>query len=220
MKRYNLFSGIIHAFLSMLRRFRPVSSRLPAWMMLFLCCFTFLSVSLSHAESSGPPEDAQPDLTSLTIEELMEIEVETVSGASRYEQPISEAPASVSIVTADEIRKFGYRNLADILQSVPGFSVTNDRNYQYAGIRGFGLPGDYGTRMLLLIDGVRQNDPIYQTGFIGNEVVVDTDLIERVEIIRGPGHTLYGANAMMAVVNIVTKRGSDLDGFELSGEAG
>lgn len=215
-----LISGPIRFPLAMLRYYRPVPSRLSAWTMLVLYCLTFLFVSMSHAESSGSAEGGQPDLTTLTIEELMEIEVETVSGASRYEQPVSEAPASVSIVTADEIRKLGYRNLADILQSIPGFSVTNDRNYQYAGIRGFGLLGDYGSRMLLLIDGVRQNDPIYQSGFIGNEMVVDIDLIERVEIIRGPGHTLYGANAMMAVVNVVTKRGRDLDGIELSGEAG
>lgn len=219
MKSFTIFK-LVRFLLAMSRYFRPVTSRLPAWTTLVLFCLAFLFVSMSHAESGVPVEGELPDLTTLTIEELMEIEVETVSGASRYEQPVNEAPASVSIVTADEIKKFGYRNLADILQSVPGFSVTNDRNYQYAGIRGFGLPGDYGTRMLLLIDGVRQNDPIYQSGFIGNEMVVDIDLIERVEIIRGPGHTLYGANAMMAVVNVVTKRGRDLDGIELSGEAG
>ncbi len=219
MMKYFLFAGLIRSFLTVSTRFRNLQHRLPALISRSFFLLAFLLVSVSHAENGGRQEPAQPDLTTLTIEELMEIEVETVSGASRYEQPISEAPASVSIVTADEIKKYGYRNLADILQSVPGFSVTNDRNYQYAGIRGFGLPGDYGTRVLLLVDGVRQNDPIYQTGFIGNEMVVDTDLIERVEIIRGPGHTLYGANAMMAVVNIVTKRGRDLDGLELAGEA-
>jgi outer membrane receptor for ferrienterochelin and colicins len=220
MMKYILFTGLIRSFLTVSPRFHSLQCRLPALISRYFFLLAFLLVSVSHAENGGLQEREQPDLTTLTIEELMEIEVETVSGASRYEQPISEAPASVSIVTADQIKKFGYRNLADILQSVPGFSVTNDRNYQYAGIRGFGLPGDYGTRMLLLVDGVRQNDPIYQTGFIGNEMVVDTDLIERVEIIRGPGHTLYGANAMMAVVNVVTKRGRDLDGFELTGEAG
>jgi outer membrane receptor for ferrienterochelin and colicins len=220
MMKYLLFCGCILSLLAMSPRIRTVRCRLPGLVLLSLVFLLFLLVSVSHAENDGLQEHEQPDMTTFTIEELMAIEVETVSGASRYEQPISEAPASVTIVTADQIKKYGYRNLADILQSVPGFSVTNDRNYQYAGIRGFGLPGDYGTRVLLLVDGVRQNDPIYQTGFIGNEVVVDTDLIERVEIIRGPGHTLYGANAMMAVINIVTKRGRDLDGFELSGEAG
>jgi len=166
--------------------------------------------------SEAPSED----LTTLTIEQLMEIEVDTVSGASRYEQPVTEAPASVTIITAEEIRMFGYRTLADILRSVPGFSVINDRNYQYTGIRGLGIPGDYGTRMLLMVDGVRQNDTVYQSGYTGYELIVDVDLIERVEIIRGPGHTLYGANAMMGVINVVTRRGRDMNGVEISGATG
>lgn len=179
-----------------------------------------LSGAVSCAEDGISEGASPPDLTTLSIEELMDIEVETVSGASRYEQPVTEAPASVTIVTSDEIRMFGYRTLADILRSVPGFSVTNDRNYQYTGIRGLGIPGDYGSRMLLLVDGVRQNDTVYQTGYTGYEFAVDVDLIERVEIIRGPGHTLYGANAMMGVINVITRRGRDIGGAEVSGAAG
>jgi len=78
------------------------------------------------------------------------------------------------------------------------------------GYRGFGLPrlrdkdAPHGGR-------VRQNDTIYQTGYVGYEFIVDTDLIERVEIIRGPGHTLYGANAMMGVINVITRRGRDIN---------
>ena len=192
---------------------------------LFACIFLLLltapalSVLPCRAEggaSGGPPP---PDLTTLSLEELMEIEVDTVSSASRYEQPVTEAPALVSIVTADEIRKYGYRTLADILQSLPGFSVINDRNYQYAGLRGFGFPGDFGNRILLLVDGVRLNDPIYQTFAIGNDFVVDVDLIERVEVVRGPSYLLYGSDAMLGVVNVITKRGKDFGGAELSGSA-
>lgn len=181
-----------------------------------------LALPLSGARAEEGSSDSPPpaDLTTLTIEQLMELEVETVSGASRYEQPVTEAPASVTIVTAEEIQMYGYRTLADILQSVPGFSVTNDRNYRYVGIRGLGIPGDYGTRFLLLVDGVRQNDTVYQSGYIGYEFLVDVDLIERVEIIRGPGHTLYGANAMMGVINVITRRGRDMDGVEVSGATG
>jgi iron complex outermembrane receptor protein len=178
-----------------------------------------LPLSSARAEDAVPDGRTPPDLTTLGIEELMGIEVETVSSASKYEQPVTEAPASVSIVTADEIRKFGYRTLADILQSLPGFSVTNDRNYQYAGLRGFGFPGDYGNRILLLVDGVRINDPIYQSFAIGNDFIADVDLIERVEVVRGPSYTLYGSNAMLGVVNVITKRGRDLGGAELSGSA-
>lgn len=195
--------------------------QLKLWtVLMILVAALAISAPVSHAEDGVSEGAALQDLTTLSIEELMDIEVDTVSGASRYEQPVNEAPASVTIVTADEIKMFGYRTLADILRSVPGFSVTNDRNYQYTGIRGFGLPGDYGTRMLLLVDGVRQNDTVYQTGYTGYEFVVDVDLIERVEIIRGPGHTLYGANAMMGVINVITRRGRDIGGVETSGATG
>src|SRR5207249_9458198 len=78
-------------------------------------------------------------------------ELPSVFGASKYEQKPGEAPASVSIVTADEIQKYGYRTLADILGSVRGFFTTYDRNYTYAGVRGFDRPGDYDTRILLQI---------------------------------------------------------------------
>lgn len=174
----------------------------------------------SDAGEDGSSDGPLPaDLTEMALEQLMAIEVTTISGASRYEQPINQAPAAVTVITAEEIKRYGYRHLADVLQSVPGFSITNDRNYQYAGIRGFGLLGDYGTRMLLLVDGIRQNEAISESGYVGQQSV-DVDLIERVEVIRGPGHTLYGANALLAVVNIITKRGRDLNGTELSGEAG
>jgi len=87
-------------------------------------------------------------------------------------------------------------------------------------VRSFGRPGDYNSRILLLIDGHRTNDNIYNQALVGAEGVIDVDLIDRVEIIRGPGSSLYGSNAFLAVVNIVTKRGRDLKGTEVSGEAG
>jgi len=176
----------------------------------------------SPGRTEGDEGTASPDtdLRSLSLEELMEIEVQTVVSASRYRQKLSEAPSSVTIITAEEIRKFGYRTLADILKSVRGFSTTYDRNYQYVGVRGFGRLGDYNTRILLLVDGHRVNDAIYASAPIGTEFVLDVDLIERIEISRGPGSSLYGSNAFFAVVSIVTRRAKDLTGAELSAEAG
>jgi outer membrane receptor for ferrienterochelin and colicins len=168
---------------------------------------------------AAPEQERGKDLRSLSLEELMEIEVQTVVSASKYRQKVSEAPASITIITADDIKKFGYRTLADILRSVRGLYTTYDRNYDYIGIRGFGRPGDYNTRILLLVDGHRINDAIYASAAIGTEFILDVDLIERVEVTRGPGSSLYGSNAFFGVVNVITRRSRDTAGTELSAEA-
>lgn len=147
-------------------------------------------------------------------------EIPSVFGASKYEQKLSEAPAAVSIITAEEIQQYGYRNLADVLRSVSGFYATYDRAYTFPGLRGFSRLGDFNTRMLLLVDGYRLNDNIFEQAFIGNETIIDIDMIDRVEVIRGPGSSLYGTNAFFATINIITKRGRDLQGTELSVEGG
>ncbi|HTZ17286.1 MAG TPA: TonB-dependent receptor plug domain-containing protein, partial [Dissulfurispiraceae bacterium] len=156
------------------------------------------------------------DLKKLSLEQLMDIEVESVYGASRYEQKVTEAPSSVSIITADDIKKYGYRTLADILRSVRSFQITNDRNYSYIGVRGFGRTGDYNSRILLLVDGHRINDNIYNQALVGEDFIIDIDLIERVEIIRGPGSSLYGNNAYLAVINVITRKAGDVGGVETS----
>jgi iron complex outermembrane receptor protein len=180
--------------------------------------FCLFNLPLSEAsESTG---DLSSDLKQMSLEELMEIEVSKVYAASKYEQKITEAPSSVTIITSDEIKKYGYRTLADILRSVRGFYVTNDRNYSYVGVRGFARASDYNARVLVLIDGHRVNDNIYYSASIGQDFVLDVDLINRVEIVRGPGSSLYGTNAFFAVINILTKQGSELRGPEVSGEAG
>lgn len=146
------------------------------------------------------------DRSTMPLEQLMTMEVQTVVGASRYQQHVRDAPASVTIVTADEIERFGYRTLADVLRGVRGFYVTYDRNYSYLGVRGFSRPGDYNTRVLVLIDGHRLNDNIYDAAPIGTEWPLDPELIERVEVVRGPTSTVYGANAFFGVVNVVTRQ--------------
>jgi outer membrane receptor for ferrienterochelin and colicins len=150
-------------------------------------------------------------------ESMLFEEIPSVYGASKYEQKVTAAPSSVSIITAADIKKYGYRTLVDVLRSVRGFYITNDRNYSYVGVRGFGRPGDYNSRILLLIDGHRTNDNLYDQAFVGTEAVVDVDLIDRVEVIRGPGASLYGSNAFFAVINVITKSGKDLKGVEASG---
>jgi outer membrane receptor for ferrienterochelin and colicins len=170
--------------------------------------------------ASAAPAEHVHELGELSIKELMELEVDSVYGASRYVQKTMQAPSSISVVTADEISRFGARSLADVLNAVRGMYVPNDRNYVYLGMRGFQRPNDYNTRVLVLIDGHRMNDNIYDLGAVGREAMVDVDLIERVEVIRGPSSSIYGSSAFFGVINVVTKRGVALDGMEASGEAG
>jgi iron complex outermembrane receptor protein len=155
-----------------------------------------------------------------SLEELMRIDVEPVFGASKRLQPVTEAPASVTIVTRDEIARYGYRSLADVLRGVRGFYVTSDRNYSYLGARGFARPGDYGTRILLLVDGHRMNDNIFEQAAIGRDFGLDAAMFERVEIVRGPSSSLYGTSAFFAVINVIMRKGADLNGFTASGDAG
>ncbi len=150
----------------------------------------------------------EPDFTTLSFEELVGIKIPTVYGASKHEQKITEAPATVSIITRDDFQLFGHRALADALRSVRGFYVTGDRAYTYLGLRGVNRPGDYGGGMLLMIDGQRLNDPVGDQAFNGGEFPLDVDLIERVEVIRGPGSSLYGNNAFFGV--ITSSRGADV----------
>jgi outer membrane receptor for ferrienterochelin and colicins len=160
-------------------------------------------------------QDRTRDLGEASLEELGNIQVYS---ASKRMQSTSDAPSSVTVVTADEIQKYGYRTLADILQSVRGFYMTSDRLYSYVGVRGFTRLGDWNSRILLLVDGHRINDNIDGHGMLGTEFLVDVDLIERVEIIRGPSSSLYGADAFFAVINVITRKPSQLKGLELSFE--
>ena len=170
---------------------------------------------LSLAGGSTLADQIGPEaLADLTLEEL--VAVRLVSAPSKRPQSTREAPAVVTIVTADEIRRQGYRTLGDVLRTLSGFYVTDDRNYSYVGVRGFGVPGDYNTRILLLLDGVRTNDNIYDSAYVAREFVLDPNLIERVEISRGPGASVYGNSAFFAVIDVISKRGSDLDGGRVS----
>jgi outer membrane receptor for ferrienterochelin and colicins len=170
--------------------------------------------------ASSRAAEAQQALPDLSLEELMRLDPGRVFGASERNQPAIEAPASVSFITAEEIKRYGYRTLADILRGVRGMYVTNDRNFSYLGTRGFGNPGDYNSRVLLLVNGHRVNDNVFGQAEIGSEFGIDPALFERVEIIRGPASSLYGNSAFFAVINVITKSGASLDGTSLTVEDG
>ena len=186
----------------------PASRRGHCWSITLLLFFVFVLAATA--------QEAQ-DLGEVGLEELGSIKVYS---ASKHLQSTSDAPASVTVITADEIQKFGYRSLADILRGVPGFYVTYDRDYTFVGVRGFGRLGDWNSRVLVLIDGHRINNNVLGQAMLGNEFLVDVDMIERVEIVRGPGSSLYGANAFFAVINVFTRTTKQVKDWELSFQTG
>ena len=182
-----------------------------------MLCILFFFVALCGRASETETNQNSADLTSLSLEALMEIEVPVVFGASKFEQKATEAPSSVTVITSDEIKRYGYRTLADILQSVQGFYVSYDRNYSFLGSRGVNL-SDFNSRILLLVNGHRLDNNLSDSAAIGTDFILDVDLIDHVEIIRGPSAVLYGNNAFFGVINVITRQGKQLNGAEVSGE--
>jgi outer membrane receptor for ferrienterochelin and colicin len=157
-----------------------------------LLILVLFSASFCRAQEPNAPDPQTSDLTQLSLEELLNVRV---YAASKHLESVNDAPSSITIVTAEEIQEYGYRTLADILERVRGFYITYDRYLSYVGVRGFGRLGDWNSRVLLLIDGNRINENVLGQALLGTEFPLDVDLIQRVEIVRGPSSSLYGAEA-------------------------
>ena len=191
--------------------------------LLGLLALVWAATTASTAEPQSPAtQTAEP--TEPSLEALMKMEIPVVEAASKYEQKVTEAPALVTIITADEVKKYGYQTLADILASAPGLYTTYDRNYSYLGVQGVSLGGfnTLNSRVLVLVDGHRMNNNLTDGAAIGTDFILDVDLIDRVEVIQGPSSCLYGDNAFLGVINVITRKGRDMagNGAEVSGEAG
>jgi len=189
---------------------RTTLLRQPAWL---ICFFVGAVLCLANAESAP----AESSLADMDINDLMKVPV--VFSASKIEQKSTEAPSSTTVITSEEIKRYGYRTLADVLRSVQGFYVSYDRNYAFLGTRGLNL-GDFNSRILLLVNGHRVNNDLNDGAFIDSAFILDVDLIDRVEIIRGPGSVLYGNNAFFGVINVITREGKQINGVEGSGSYG
>lgn len=156
-------------------------------------------------------------LMSMNLEDLGKVKV---FSASRHFEDERRAPSSVSIITAAEIRRNGWRTLSDALQSQRGFYTSYDRTYPGLGVRGFLRPGDYNSRILLLIDGHRLNENVYDSALIGTAFSLDLDLVDHIEIVRGPGSSLFGTNAVFGVINVITRNPATDTVVESSGGVG
>ena len=148
----------------------------------------------------------QADLTELSLEQLLAVEV---SSASKYSQRTADAPSAVQVISREDIRLHGWRTLSEALSTLPGIYINNDRVYDFLGARGFQIPGDYNTRFLLLVDGQRNNDNNFQQALFGSEAWLDMAVVERIEYIPGPGSAIYGSNAMFGVINVITRNAGE-----------
>lgn len=186
--------------------------------LLSACVFLLAGSGLASAQDQTPPPTEDPNDDRAELEMLLDAEVTSVS---RRVERASDAPATVSVITADEIRRHGFRTIADALRTVPGVFVHYDRVYELAGIRGFGILGDYSTRILILLDGHALNTQMsLGDSYLGTDAPVDMSVIERIEVIKGPASATYGPSAFFGVVNVVTRKGSDLQGGSVEMRAG
>ncbi len=128
--------------------------------------------------------------------------VREISAASRSLEQIEDAPASVSVISAREIEAFQYPTIAEAVQGTRGVYLSNDRAYNSVGIRGLGQPNDYGNRVLVQQDGAILNDNLLNSSYVGHDGRVSLDLVDRIEIVRGPGSLLYGTGAISGVINL------------------
>jgi outer membrane receptor protein involved in Fe transport len=136
--------------------------------------------------------------------EVTLVSSDAVEAASRVSEPIEDAPASVSIVPNPELRAMHYPTVAEAVRGVRGVYVSDDRGYKSVGFRGFGRPGDYGNRVLVLIDGQPTNDNWIWSSYVGYDLRTDIEDVDRIEVVRGPGSLLYGTGAFSGVINVVT----------------
>ena len=154
-------------------------------------------------------------LLDLSLEDLMNIKVTTASG---YQQTTSEAPSTITVITAQQIAERGYEQLEDALRDIPGIDMIHINGYAPTLIYFRGMYGAENLRALLMIDGVVENNILGSNDFAGPAYSLHN--AERIEIIWGPVSALYGANAFGGVINIISKKGGDINGLHAEYGAG
>lgn len=184
-------------------------------------------MALAHpadAQDTIPQKDTL-DFYEMSLEQLINVKAHGVSSemeklinsliAVASKKPLSarESPSIVTLITEDEIKKSGARDLIDVLNLVPGIDFGMD----VEGVVGIGTRGNWAHegKILLLLDGQEMNESLFATTQFGNHFSVDQ--IKKIEIIRGPGSAIYGGFAEYGVINIITRNGEDLSGFSISG---
>jgi iron complex outermembrane recepter protein len=187
-------------------------ARLPGFAKLALALVLVLVLQSlpSLAQTSSPP-----DLTQASLEDLLKMEVTSVS---KREQPLSTAGAAVFVITQEDIRRSGATNIPDLLRMAPGVNVAQVNASTWAiGIRGFS--DVFANKVLVLVDGRSVYNPM-TSGVVWSAQDVPLEDIERIEVIRGPGGTVWGANAVNGVINIITRSAKDTKGWSVGAGGG
>src|SRR4051812_26172218 len=170
--------------------------------------------SVAHAD---PGADA---LTDLSLEELSNLEVTSVSKSAEL---LKQAPASIYVITHEEIIRSGVNTVSEALRLAPNLQITQYSASRYiAGARGFAGAQEaqnFSNKLLILIDGRSVYSPLYSGVYLDVQDVLMDD-IDRIEVISGPGATLWGANAMNGVINIITRKAADTRGATVRLDAG
>jgi outer membrane receptor for ferrienterochelin and colicins len=163
-----------------------------------------VALALGATPAGARAGDAPMEIADVDLETLLDL---TVVAASLHEQRSSESAASVFVLTGEDIRRHDFRTLQDVLRSVPGLFAYRDDPFPMIGVRGLGLPGDYTTRLLVLIDGHAINNSLaIGQSYLGHDLPVPLSTVERIEVIKGPVGSVYGPTAFLGVVNVVTTR--------------
>jgi iron complex outermembrane receptor protein len=184
-------------------------------MLLLTCLIVFGSGPHSFAQQQKQNNNEPEDLFDMSIEELMNLEITT---ASKKKEKLFDAPATAYVITSEDIRRSEATSIPDALWMVPGLQVARMNANKWA-ITSRDFNGEFANKMLVIIDG----RSIYTPHFDGvcwdtHDVMLED--VERIEVIRGPGGTLWGANAVNSIINIITKDAKDTQGGLLSGGGG
>ncbi len=164
-------------------------------------------IQKNWAQSAQEPEKPSTDLAQLSLEQLGEVEVTTVS---KEPEEVWQTPAAIYVLTQDDIRRSGATSIPEALRLVPGVEVARgDADHWAVGIRGF--ESGFSKSVLVLIDGRSVYTPLY-AGVYWDVQNVPLQDVDRIEVIRGPGGTIWGANAVDGVINIITKNAKDTQG--------
>ena len=143
-----------------------------------------------------------------------------VSTASKTSERASSAPALSTSISADDLRRYGIKTVSEAIDFLSlGVATSDNLNGGEIGARGVLITGDRGSHFLLLLDGHAVNEQVRGSAFFGSGAGIPIEIIDYIEIIVGPGSVLYGLNAMLGLINVVTKRVRDWSGVKLMADS-